>query len=144
MTFNASFRPLAAGCFVVLLIVGCESGPKGKVTPVAGRVTLDGKPLAGITVSYMPETSPGQIPGSFGMTNADGNYVLKTADGRDGAVVGKHDVTVRGERADDRSGTPATGTNIPVSYTQPGANNPLGKIEVVAGKATYDLELKTK
>jgi hypothetical protein len=81
-----------------LLSCGC-GGPGYKLAPVSGRVTLHGKPLADVQVSFQPSqegrSEPG--PGSFSTTDADGRYSLKTVTEppREGAVVGRHVVTFR-------------------------------------------------
>lgn len=132
-----------AGLTLVAL-AGCEKGPAGKVTEAEGVVTLDGKTLPGVLVSFFPDPSLGQVPGSTGRTDDTGHYKLTTADGRPGAVVGRHTVTVRGERGDERSGTAGTEKLVPKAYTQAGAGNPLGTVEVAEGKKTYDLDLKSR
>ncbi len=81
--------------FVVFAAVGCDAGPK--LAPVSGKVTLDGKPLAGATVSYYPITDkPRELaPLSSGKTNAKGEYSLETVlKIQPGAVVGRHRVSV--------------------------------------------------
>jgi hypothetical protein len=79
-----------------LLLTGC--GRPYKVVPVSGRVQLDGKPLAGATVQFVPVAESGQeLPSSFGTTDRDGRYTLTLiADGNktSGAVVGKHKVMI--------------------------------------------------
>jgi hypothetical protein len=56
---------------------------------VTGRVLLDGKPLAGATVTFTPESgSP-----STGRTDADGRFTL-AGDGGPGVNVGRHNVRV--------------------------------------------------
>ena len=56
------------------LAVGC-SGDGPPLAPVHGRVTLDGKPLAGKTLKFVPdEGTPGQ--GAGATTNAEGQYTL--------------------------------------------------------------------
>jgi hypothetical protein len=79
------FLALAAGC-------GGE-----KFAPVSGRVTLNGKPLIGATVSFQPVAPDGSAnaaPGSVGKTGANGEYILTGSDGRAGAWVGKHRVMI--------------------------------------------------
>src|SRR3954468_4165495 len=81
--------------FSVALAVGC--GPGTKFAPVSGRVTLNGQPLANAPVSFQPIVEGGGIapaPGSTGRTNANGEYTLLCADGRPGAWVGRHRVTI--------------------------------------------------
>src|SRR5262249_53512413 len=81
--------------FAVVLALGC-GGPK-KFAPVSGTVTMDGKPLAGATVTFIPVPDPGSIEagdGSVGKTNEKGEYTLMSSKGRSGAQVGKHKVSI--------------------------------------------------
>src|SRR5262245_18422913 len=77
--------------------LGC-SGEGYKVAPVSGRVTLDGKPLAGAHVHFAPVATKGKIdpgPTSQGKTDADGRYTLSLDTScRPGAVVGHHKVYI--------------------------------------------------
>lgn len=78
----------------VLLIAGC-SGAGGTIAPVSGKVTMDGKPVAGLEVVFSPlavegNSSPG--PWSNAVTDADGSFKLKTRHGKTGALIGKHEV----------------------------------------------------
>jgi hypothetical protein len=86
---------------------GCSGGPK--VVPVSGTVMLGGKPLANAIVAFNPAAMPGKIeapgPGSMGVTDDQGRYVLKIigTDGRTaGAVVGEHRVRI--STADNKGG----------------------------------------
>jgi len=84
---------LLLGC-VLVACLGCGSG---KFVPVSGRVTLNGEPLAGATVSFEPLTEPGAAPpptGSLGKTDEKGEFALQTTSGENGAVVGKHRVRI--------------------------------------------------
>ena len=90
--------------FVLLLAAGC-GGPR--VAPVSGRVTLDGKPAAGVHVSFQPIATAGDKNpggGSYAITDDDGRFTLRLVEGnRPGAVVGKHrvEITTRGGEVDD-------------------------------------------
>ncbi|MGE3313786.1 MAG: hypothetical protein AB7O26_01635 [Planctomycetaceae bacterium] len=78
--------------WVLLAIVGCSGAPA--VAPVKGTVKLDGKPVVGALVIFEPEVNePLQ---STGVTDEQGQFHLRTNDGREGAVVGSHRVVVRG------------------------------------------------
>lgn len=79
---------------VALLTVGCSSG--SQVAPVSGKITLDEKALPNARISFQPSgdaTNPGI--GSYGKTNARGEYTLNlTDDSGPGAMVGMHRVVV--------------------------------------------------
>lgn len=96
-------RRLNAKLWLALIIAlagGCN-GSEHTLVPVTGRVTQNDKPVVNASITFQPmalssdNLNPG--PGSFGRTDADGRYSLRTFDLSDqvGAVVGKHRVTVR-------------------------------------------------
>jgi hypothetical protein len=91
-----AFRPLPAAWLLAVCFLsssGCSDGTE-KTVSVTGKVTRNGQPVAGITVSFVPqaETSTGV---STGKTNNDGTYELRVSKtGRRGAVVGTHKVWV--------------------------------------------------
>ncbi len=67
------------------------------VAPVHGRVTIAGKPLVQGNVMFAPiakadEENPGKP--AFGRIQPNGDYRLTTFAKNDGAVVGKHWVTI--------------------------------------------------
>src|SRR5262249_36190194 len=79
--------PLVALLGVVL--IGC-----GGTTPVRGVVTLEGAPVAGATVLFMPDGQDGSHPAS-GFTSSDGTFRLTTYKPDDGALPGKYRVVVQ-------------------------------------------------
>lgn len=85
--------------------VGCG---KYDVAPVSGKITLDGQPLEGATVSFTPIATPGQAeagPASYAQTDAEGKYELKLLeDDSLGAQVGKHQVYLSAQTADGDAG----------------------------------------
>jgi hypothetical protein len=89
-------RLIATSCFSALLLAaGCDSGPK--YVPVSGVITLDGKPYGNAVITFQPvltanNANPGR--GSSAETESDGRFVLKTDEGKPGAVVGKHKVRI--------------------------------------------------
>jgi hypothetical protein len=68
---------------------GCGSGDR---VTVKGTVTLDGAPLEGANVSFMPEDDKG-LPAN-GVTDAEGRFSLGTLKAEDGARPGSYKVTV--------------------------------------------------
>jgi hypothetical protein len=74
----------------ILAPAGC--GPKKPATaPVAGRVLLDGRPVADAAVLFQPVA--GGVPARGG-TDAEGRFRLSTFARDDGALVGRHRVLV--------------------------------------------------
>jgi hypothetical protein len=86
------WHPLAI--FLVFGLVGCGGV---STVPVSGKIILDGKPLAGATVTFTPfgdDRNPG--PASAGLTDDKGEYslALVTDASNRGAVRGKHKVKI--------------------------------------------------
>jgi hypothetical protein len=96
------------------LLVGCNRGPF-KLAPVSGTVTLDNQPLANATVRFKSlARADGNIagPASVGLTDQSGRFTLSTTDGRRGAVVGSHIVSISTEQI--RMVDPATSDQVEV------------------------------
>lgn len=75
---------------LLAVTLGCGGGGP-QVAPVAGRVTLDGRPLEHADVTFQPDGS--QRP-STGRTGPDGKYTLGYKRGQPGAIVGEHTVRI--------------------------------------------------
>ncbi|QVL31047.1 hypothetical protein KIH39_19675 [Telmatocola sphagniphila] len=145
MTSLNCYTLRGAVAVLAIAIIGCgPDGPIGKVTPVEGVIKLDDTPLVEVTIQFTPVEGGGKLIGSTGVTDAQGHFVMKTGDGRDGAIVGKQKVTVRSERADTRSGYKGSPRSVPPRYSATDDKNPLGTIDVSEGKKTYDFDLKSK
>ena len=85
-----AFRGSATLCMMLLVFTaGCGKGRPSRV-PVAGRVTIDGKPLDRGYIRFVPQ---GARP-SGGQIGPDGRFVLTCYDGQDGAVPGRHAIEV--------------------------------------------------
>ena len=85
-----NLRPLLGFCVgVAALLVGCQRGPA--VAPVSGVVTHQGVPLANAHVTFTP--LEGANPAS-GFTDASGRFTLQTYSNNDGALIGKHRVSI--------------------------------------------------
>ena len=96
---------------LTLPLGGCGSGDRPTLGKVHGRVTLDGKPLAHVGIVFQPQEVGGRD--SSGVTNADGEYVLKYIRDELGAAIGKNKVKISKQRTPD----PATET-LPLRYNQ--------------------------
>lgn len=92
LRFSLTFVLLAAVNFV-----GCKSSDFD-ISPVSGRVTLNGDPLPNARLVFNPRAKEGSVragPDSFGKTDENGEFRLKTIDSFDGAVVTTHRVFIR-------------------------------------------------
>src|SRR5262245_57757951 len=99
-----------------VLLPGCAPGDNlPECAPVTGKVTMGGEPIVGAMVTFHPEK-----PGNTGQaaSEADGTYTLNTYGTQDGALVGKHTVTI--ERY------------LPPMPTQPGGKLPSSKSAIPA------------
>lgn len=76
----------------LLALSGCGGGA-GKPVPVEGKVTLDGEPIADVTLVFTPTDGKGQR--AHGKSGSDGTFRLTTRNTGDGALPGSYKVTVR-------------------------------------------------
>jgi hypothetical protein len=80
---------------VAVLLAGCAKSTRKPVFPARGQVFIDGKPVAGATVFFVPvEIDPDGIA-PFGVTDATGAFTLTTYLTFDGAPAGEYVVTIR-------------------------------------------------
>lgn len=136
----------SALCLIVLgmTLLGCGSKEVlPETAPVSGTVTLNGKPLKNGTVTFHPEEGKGN-PG-YGEIREDGTFDLTTYELRDGAVLGRHKVTIEVFEAAPGGPPPLPGTEskistVPRKYASP-ETSPL-RFEVKQGenKAPFPLE----
>jgi hypothetical protein len=106
-----------------LLLAGC--GGSAQIVPVSGRVTLDGRPLANATVTFVPVAAAAgkdPLPSSVGTTDENGHYslVLNSGGQTSGAVAGTHKVIillgVQGGSTSDA--TPTFHKQLPEQYNR--------------------------
>lgn len=83
------------GWSLITIVSGCGEAQRS-IAPVSGKVTPDGKPLAGASVIFIPMDDPKLPLGviSKAETDAQGHFTLITSDERNGAVVGEHAVRI--------------------------------------------------
>jgi hypothetical protein len=87
---------LAGACCLALGLAGCgDPSGVGKTVPVAGKVTVDGRPVKAGTVSFRPDRSKGNaaLHEPFAEIDAEGNYKLFTGR-KEGAPLGWYRVAV--------------------------------------------------
>ncbi|HQU45924.1 MAG TPA: carboxypeptidase-like regulatory domain-containing protein, partial [Pirellulales bacterium] len=148
-------------------IAGCDgAGPKLATVPVGGRVTLDGQPLEGALVAFIPDDA-NNGKSANGTTDASGNFQLKTLSGGAnlsiGALPGDYKVSVAkvpaagasmpsmgqpgGESTDSVLGAPAgpkpetAASSIPVMYGNPATSGFTATVKP-SGNEPFKFELK--
>lgn len=84
---------MACGLMLTVLFCGCSKRPddRPRTYRVTGKVTYQDKPVVGARVEFMGDGMPRAATGT---TNEAGEYTLMTFEDGDGAVVGKHQVSV--------------------------------------------------
>jgi hypothetical protein len=136
-----------------LVLGGCGGSGAGvaKLVPVSGTVTLDGKSLAGASVSFVPQAGT-EGAGAFGTTDAEGRYTLDHRSGKPGIEPGTYTVSFSKMALKDGSPIPAGKTaadveaveQVPRQYT-PGflATNDTPATGALVGDSggTFDFEL---
>jgi hypothetical protein len=134
-----------------LLLVGCSDGKPFAIVPVSGKVKTP-QPVAAdrIIVTFIPQGVDAQNKGKTVAAAAQGEVDPKTGDftslttltGGDGAVVGKHKVTVVAVK-NSPTGVPVPVPTIPVRY-QNAKTTPL-EFEVKASGANFaELAIEAK
>lgn len=80
-------------CAMLICIAGCSSkaGGPAKLAPVAGIVKLDGSPLTGANVIFIPRDQTKAMGGS-GVTGADGKYEARHQSNKVGIEPGTYTV----------------------------------------------------
>jgi hypothetical protein len=139
--------PWRASLVVTLFITGC--GVDYRTAPVSGRVTLDGQPLAGASVTFQPMAKEGITAqlgmGSYGKTDADGRYSLKLIEtDAEGAAVGTHRVQVSLPIENTSSDTSGGGVTDKVPARYRGPESELIVAVPKEGTTTADLKLESK
>ena len=103
--------------FLICIVSGACGPASPEMGDVNGVVTFNGQTVSAGTVQFWPEDGrPAR-----GSIHEDGTFTLTTFDSNDGALVGKHRVTIKATRSDD-SGPTIESTAAEIShFSQKGA-----------------------
>lgn len=135
---------ILSAAFVLLSFVGCDDGPV--LGTVEGDLTVDGKPVGKVTLTFTPTTPGGSV--SYGRTDSKGHYKLMFTDTKSGAMLGTHNVTLEQTRISksELAEMKAEGQDVPDEFV------PLPKsamkegltAEVKKGRNTINFDLSSK
>jgi hypothetical protein len=113
-------RPINLVRYLVVSILGGVAGcggPAYEFAPVEGKVTLNGKPLAGVIVKFYPDSeSTTQLPYATGTTDEAGEFRLSVSAKQPGALVGPNIAVVSWPVRDRANPPPVPDAPIPVRY----------------------------
>lgn len=120
---------------VAVVLAGCSSSDAPKTAPARGTVTMGGKPLANVGVTFLPD---GKGPIASANTNENGEFNLRTVNPGDGAPIGTHRVVLGAAEEGPRKPGAAV---IPQKFSRVETTDL--KAEVKAGeKNVFAFELK--
>jgi hypothetical protein len=77
---------------VGIVLTGCSNSSRPPTYPVTGTVTLQGKPVAGAAITFVPTGEEGDAASAI--TDSEGKYALTTWQAGDGARPGEYRVKV--------------------------------------------------
>ncbi len=98
MKFEKMFASVGVLTFAVLVVslFGCGKDPGEALFPTTGAVTLDGQPVVGASVEFVPKGNSENGPrrGSIGVTDDEGKYLLVYRQSR-GCPAGEFTVSIK-------------------------------------------------
>lgn len=80
---------------LLAFVAGCGATEEDRFTlvPVNGKVTKNGKPMPGATITFIPDASNTQSTPGVDSTGPEGNYSIRFK-GRSGVAPGKYKVAI--------------------------------------------------
>jgi hypothetical protein len=148
------FPVLAAWSACSLFLAGCGGGGDSlkvpPLHPVSGTVKLDGKPLPGASVTFLP-VGESKVQVASGVTDDAGHFTVAYVNGEPGAAEGEYKVLISKMMLPDgkplapgmMAATAGARDIIPMKYKNP--DDLINKIMVSAGgKSDLVFELKSK
>ncbi len=139
LTVRSLLTATLPGAAITLVVVGAAYflsstifSPKidrPELGTVSGVIKLDGVPLAGAQVAFVPIPQGGELQtdnlgASYGLTNAEGKYELFYVKDVPGAVLGPHKVQIQARGSDGRQIVPPAYNRLSklVAEVKPGDN----------------------
>lgn len=138
----ARWRTIAAMLLAIggVVSLGCRPPGSAPTVPASGRLVYAGRPLAGIDVVFTP--SEGRR--GFATTDADGRFTMSTFARGDGAVPGRHVVTLWPHARPDVVITDSYAARATASSEEGAGNPPFPKRYASTGDSPLVVELGDK
>ncbi len=126
---------LAHWCIVSVLIAGITGcGGSGIPTAsVSGTITINGKPVQGVEVMFVPDA---KIRPSVGITDANGRYKAEFLTTQSGVALGSCVVQLSIYRGDSMK------NYLPKKFNEDAASNPDYHLDVTKGGIHFDYDIK--
>jgi hypothetical protein len=133
---------LGQAALLAAIAGGCSHRPDlPPLAPVSGTVTLDGQPLAGARLEFIPELSKGtKGPPSLGTSDQTGHYELTTLRQK-GAAVGFHKVKIIAEGPAGGAADARPKSLIPPRYNDPSSSGFSCEVKTVNKGETNEVNL---
>ncbi|MDB5334928.1 MAG: hypothetical protein JWN70_547 [Planctomycetaceae bacterium] len=139
------------GLLAFMCVVGC-GGSTETLVPVGGKLLIDGQPLDGVVVTFIPEVKVKNRIGGTGTTDAAGAFTVTDLDqNKPGLPVGKYTLSYSRRRLPDGSAGPAPGTasdpgiirveTLPTYLVSPDPKLPANQVDIPK-EGNTKLELK--
>jgi hypothetical protein len=129
MRICRSWKLLSLVSLACLFVTGCSQGDRPPLGYVQGTVTIDGEPLGGAIIAFMPEKGRP----ATATTDEKGAYRIQYTDGVAGSKVGSNSIVFYPP--------PSGGLShpIPAKYL----NISDLKVDVQSGRNTFDFDLES-
>jgi len=85
----------AFGCGLAIAFAGCGRDDGPKLASVTGKITIDGKPVAGAGIQLISQEPNGSV--SYGRTDESGEYEMAFGQNRMGAFPGRNKVILNSD-----------------------------------------------
>lgn len=114
---------------------GCSEGLP--LAPVSGVVTLDGKPVKGALLEFVPQQPGGST--SYGTTDENGRYKMYFGTSETGAFIGKSLVRITSDDRVSIAGKELSGEIFPRKYN----TNSQQFVEIAKGSNEFDFKCES-
>lgn len=121
---------------------GSSNGPE--LAYVEGKVTMDGEPLNGAKIEFVPKGGEGSP--AIGTTDENGHFVMRFSLSKEGATVGENVVRIRtaGLEEDEQGNERQVPETVPAKYNANAEENPEMNVTVPAEGKEFNFELSSE